>query len=215
MVKYIFISLALHLTVIYMIYGFFRTSPSENISEYKVLDIQGIAFLKDSSKEKYRGRISGKAKGEYTVKKQERLPVENMKKEESYEDVKPLENAVVQKKEVIKKHIENKEEQNEMPFSENGNRTLETPVKAQEDKEYTDYTTYYKGRNLELIREIIAENIEYPIVARRMGWEGTVVVKFPIPDKDVRIKIPVSCPFSSYTVCYCMDRGHDILPIFP
>ena len=43
-----------------------------------------------------------------------------------------------------------------------------------------DYSLIYTSQNLEIIRRIIADSIEYPIVARRMGWEGTVVVGFTL-----------------------------------
>jgi len=30
------------------------------------------------------------------------------------------------------------------------------------------------------IREVVRENLSYPLIARRMGWEGTVIVCFTL-----------------------------------
>ncbi len=59
----------------------------------------------------------------------------------------------------------------------------------EEEEDYEDYDLYeYEGdepyaeefltENLDIIRQIIRAHLRYPPIARKMGWEGTVVVKF-------------------------------------
>jgi len=48
----------------------------------------------------------------------------------------------------------------------------------EEVEELPDYQEEYAQENLSLIREVVASLLRYPPIARRMGWEGTVVVRF-------------------------------------
>ena len=55
----------------------------------------------------------------------------------------------------------------------------------EEFDEVTGYQEEYIEENLSLIREVVASFLRYPPVARRMGWEGTVVVSFYITPEGV------------------------------
>ncbi len=57
------------------------------------------------------------------------------------------------------------------------------------DEEYgeADYQLEYEEANLGLIREMVMAHLRYPLIARRMGWEGTVIIKFRLyPDGAIR-----------------------------
>ena len=55
----------------------------------------------------------------------------------------------------------------------------------EEIEETTGYQEEYIEENLSLIREVVAGFLKYPPVARRMGWEGTVVVSFYLTPEGV------------------------------
>ncbi len=63
-----------------------------------------------------------------------------------------------------------------------------------------DYEDSFKRENLSLIREIVGSYITYPPIARRMGWEGTVVLSFRLlPDGSLE------------SVKVLKSSGHEIL----
>ncbi|HHJ64574.1 MAG TPA: energy transducer TonB [Aquifex aeolicus] len=50
-------------------------------------------------------------------------------------------------------------------------------------EEEPSYQEEYEREYLERIREVVRGYLSYPLIARRMGWEGTVVVCFTLyPD---------------------------------
>lgn len=59
-------------------------------------------------------------------------------------------------------------------------------------EEEASYQERYRRENLHIIREAILYHLRYPPIARRMGWEGTVLVRFTLlPDgslEDVRVE---------------------------
>ena len=42
------------------------------------------------------------------------------------------------------------------------------------------YGEVYERENLNKIRKAIANYLKYPFMAKRMGWEGTVIIRFTI-----------------------------------
>ncbi|NPA41163.1 MAG: TonB family protein [Aquificae bacterium] len=48
------------------------------------------------------------------------------------------------------------------------------------EESYENYEEEFAQENLKKIRDIVQRYISYPPIARRMGWEGTVVVKFKL-----------------------------------
>ena len=72
-------------------------------------------------------------------------------------------------------------------------------IKENINKEPTYISKISKGKdeakdfireNLNLIRDLVIENLTYPYIARRMGWEGTVVIAFTL-SKDGCEKVRV------------------------
>lgn len=78
----------------------------------------------------------------------------------------------------------------------NENERLHVPPPKQDftppKRERKDTEGEYKKKNLSFIREVISSYLTYPPVARRMGWEGKVVVVFKLTPEgyveDLRIK---------------------------
>ena len=234
MFKYIFISLFLHLTVLAVIYGSVRMfSFNEKGYDYRSINIRGIEFYS----------LNRKAKTGKTVKKDVKKVVKSKRKRSP--SAKNLNSRVKEKEVAVEGKIT--ERQSELSsevgeFRKVKQKDKEVFPKIHKDiiseadmnkngkvEEKEDYSLIYTKQNLEIIRKIIADSIEYPIVARKMGWEGTVVIaftlskggdllgveiikssgyslldeytvsvikevykRFPLPESDVRIKIPVS-----------------------
>ncbi len=58
------------------------------------------------------------------------------------------------------------------------NQVKDSPVESVES-----YQERYREENLSIIREAILSYLRYPPIARRMGWEGTVLIRFTLlPD---------------------------------
>ncbi|WP_457599831.1 TonB family protein [Hydrogenivirga sp.] len=55
----------------------------------------------------------------------------------------------------------------------------------EEEEETASYGEEFVEENLSVIREIVERYLTYPPVARRMGWEGTVVVRFVLTPSGV------------------------------
>ncbi len=53
------------------------------------------------------------------------------------------------------------------------------------EESYENYEEEFAQENLKKIRDIVQRYISYPPIARRMGWEGTVVVKFKLTPEGV------------------------------
>jgi len=58
-------------------------------------------------------------------------------------------------------------------------------------EEEESYEEEYEEENLNRIREIVQSYLSYPIIARRMGWEGTVVVRFVLTSEGKVRKVDV------------------------
>ncbi|RLJ70147.1 protein TonB [Hydrogenivirga caldilitoris] len=59
------------------------------------------------------------------------------------------------------------------------NKPAEKPVEEPSPKaSERDYGESFVKENLSLIREVVRSYLVYPPIARRMGWEGTVLVRF-------------------------------------
>ncbi len=235
MFKYLFISLFLHLILIMVMYGSVNLIPflEEEKDDYHMeVNIKGIGFYSTNRKEESNKRINKELKnfikkGNGGTSHENKLISKAIEKEVVAKS-EPSENKSGEDAE--KGEIEeNKQEYKEM-FKETPKDVVPgADVNKGDIIETEDYTLIYTRQNLEVIRKIIADNIEYPIVARRMGWEGTVVIaftlskrgdllgveiikssgyslldeytvsvikevykRFPLPERDVRIKIPVS-----------------------
>ncbi|MCF8054210.1 MAG: energy transducer TonB [Deltaproteobacteria bacterium] len=65
------------------------------------------------------------------------------------------------------------------PTPEQGVNPL-LPAEAQENEQYS---SRYAGENLLYIQRSIFQNLRYPEMARRRGWQGTAIVSF-IVEKD-------------------------------
>ncbi|WP_459775838.1 energy transducer TonB [Aquifex pyrophilus] len=62
-------------------------------------------------------------------------------------------------------------------------------IRINEEKEFLE-------ENLSLIRNLVLENLTYPYIARRMGWEGTVVISFFLSEKGCdEVKVERSSGF--------------------
>ena len=74
-----------------------------------------------------------------------------------------------------------------LPVKKSTSRTLgraaQDQVKGSSVESAESYQERYREENLSVIREAILSYLRYPPIARRMGWEGTVLVRFTLlPD---------------------------------
>ncbi len=90
-----------------------------------------------------------------------------------------------------------------------------TPEEEMNANILKDAEGIYK-EDLSIIREIISAYIEYPLMARKMGWEGTVVVKFTIDEFGNILHIEV-VESSGYSLLdeYTVNLIRDISGKFP
>ncbi len=77
-----------------------------------------------------------------------------------------------------------------LPVKESASKALHRETRDQIKKSFVDsvksYQEKYKEENLSVIRETILSYLKYPPIARRMGWEGTVIVRFTLlPDGEL------------------------------
>lgn len=127
--------------------------------------------------------------------KPETKPVEEIKKEEPkiedkkeiiekvMETPKPLIKKKIEEKVVEKKVIEKKEIETTKKVEELENKPLEkvvTPQKELLSKPVIDEKKEYLDKHLAQIRNLINENVKYPIKARKLSIEGVVVARFKL-----------------------------------
>ena len=126
--------------------------------------------------------------------KPETKPVEEIKKEEpkveeKKEEIKkeikkePIKKIVETPKPIIKKDIEKKEIETTKKVEEVENKPLEkivTPQKEILSKPVIDEKKEYLDKHLAQIRNLINENVKYPMKARKLSIEGIVVARFKI-----------------------------------
>lgn len=126
--------------------------------------------------------------------KPETKPVEEIKKEEpkveeKKEEIKkeikkePIKKTVETPKPIIKKYIEKKEIETTKKVEEVENKPLEkvvTPQKEILSKPVIDEKKEYLDKHLAQIRNLINENVKYPMKARKLSIEGIVVARFKI-----------------------------------
>jgi len=121
--------------------------------------------------------------------KPETKPVEEIKKEEPKVEEKKEEIKKEIKKEPIKKIVETpkpiikKEIETTKKVEEVENKTTEkivTPQKEILSKPVIDEKKEYLDKHLTQIRNLINENVKYPMKARKLSIEGIVVARFKI-----------------------------------
>lgn len=91
---------------------------------------------------------------------------------------KKIEKKVVEKKEEVKKETETIKKVEELP-----SKTTEKITTAEKDtlaKPIVDEKKDYLDKHLAQIRNIINQNVKYPMKARKLSIEGIVVVRFKI-----------------------------------
>ena len=235
MLKYLFISLFFHLIILVAIYQSVNLFSSvEKEGYYRRIYIKGMEFYSVSKKKKTDKAVKEELKK--VIKKNNsgssyaRKLDSKVKEREVVMKSNPTENKNKNKNGMETGGIKKTEQEDREVFKETSEDVVyETDVEKRDKGGKEDYSLIYTSQNLEIIRKIIADSIEYPIVARKMGWEGTVVVgftlskdgdllsveiikssgyslldeytvsvikevykRFPLPESDVRIKIPVS-----------------------
>ncbi len=105
---------------------------------------------------------------------------EEIKKEKKKEPIKKI---VETPKPIIKKDIEKKEIKTTKKVEEVENKPLEkitTPQKEILSKPVIDEKKEYLDKHLVQIRNLINENVKYPMKARKLSIEGIVVARFKI-----------------------------------
>ncbi len=60
------------------------------------------------------------------------------------------------------------------------NKPMHAPETEDKRERVAEYGEVFERENLESIRQIVSSNLRYPYVARRMGWEGTVILRFKL-----------------------------------
>ncbi len=124
------------------------------------------------------------------VKKTEKRVIEkeNQEREIKKTEVRGDEN------ELQEQTIENdvKEEAVGELIEETQNEKAGTVEDSYDEESMLSYQERYKREHLERIREAVKHFLRYPLIARRMGWEGTVIVCFILyPDgkiKDLKVE---------------------------
>ncbi len=183
MFKYLFISLFLHLIVLAGIYGSVRMFPPvETENDYRRVDIRGIGFYSVSKRTKINKAVKKalkKVKRRNSISSYNKTSDSKVEEEEVVAKSKPIENT--NKRGMEKEEFKKAEQEDKEAFKETSEDVVYKADVEKSDRTGTeDYSLIYTSQNLEIIRRIIADSIEYPIVARRMGWEGTVVVGFTL-----------------------------------
>ncbi len=139
------------------------------------------------------------------VKETEKRAIENrereIKKTEASGDKNELQEQTIENDELIEETQNEKAENVEDSYSE------ESMLSYQEE---------YKREHLEKIREAVRGFLRYPLIARRMGWEGTVIVCFTLyPDGEIRnLKVEKSSGFEILDK-YALKAVSKASPSFP
>ncbi len=188
------LSFFIHFLIIFALVRFYphMGQPKEEgipirISSVKVEEVKP---KREIIKQKLRKKkLVKKTKKKIVRKKKEVRTAKRIKKLRKVREVKPKEEIPPKKEEKRlesqpEEVVEAKKEEEvtpepekvEMPKSEK----VETLPVEKEEEERVDYQKAYEEENLAKIREAIQSCLTYPLIARRMGWEGTVIVRFKL-----------------------------------
>lgn len=99
------------------------------------------------------------------------------------EPIKPLINKKTEEKVVEKKTIEKKDVETTTKVEEAQNKPVEKVIMAEKEilsKPVVDEKKEYLDKYLVQIRNLINENVKYPLKAKKLSIEGIVIVKFKI-----------------------------------
>ena len=113
--------------------------------------------------------------------KKEEVKKEPIKK--TAETLKPLINKKTEEKVVEKKTIEKKDVETTTKVEEAQNKPVEKVIMAEKEilsKPVVDEKKEYLDKYLVQIRNLINENVKYPLKAKKLSIEGIVIVKFKI-----------------------------------
>ena len=113
--------------------------------------------------------------------KKEEVKKEPIKK--TVEPIKPLINKKTEEKVVEKKTIEKKDVETTTKVEEAQNKPVEKVIMAEKEilsKPVVDEKKEYLDKYLVQIRNLINENVKYPLKAKKLSIEGIVIVKFKI-----------------------------------
>ncbi len=90
---------------------------------------------------------------------------------------------------VLKKEVEEHENYESEPKKEIKGQEVEEVKTGGEGKSLAfakksiNYEKEFVSQNYEVIRSLIVESIKYPYIARRMGWEGEVIIEIVLSSK--------------------------------
>ncbi len=221
-------SLTIHGGIIFMLTEVFDSMKVETVFEDPLrvnIEVSNIKFETKESKS-----IVRKVKNEST-------PKFNNPKFNNDNDNKAKENEISKEivKETEKRAIENREreikkteawgEENELQeqtiendklIEETQNEKVEAVEDSYSEESILSYQEEYKREHLEKIREAVRGFLRYPLIARRMGWEGTVIVCFTLyPDGEIRnLKVEKSSGFEILDK-YALKAVSKASPSFP
>lgn len=202
----LFLSLLLHVSVLVAVMSFIPSYRKESdtvrisLSGVNIKEVPRQARVKRSSKRnKVLKKEMVKSKKRTIVKKKaERKPQKAVvRKKELKKEIIRREKVLTRSKEDKRKadkafgkskpRIEDSQKKQVLPVKESAPKTLHREVRDQIKQSPVEsvksYQEKYEDENLSAIREAILSYLKYPPIARRMGWEGTVIVRFTLlPD---------------------------------
>ena len=182
------ISLLLHSLLLYAFFSFVPPYSPGNETLVRV-SLKSVSFKKErkthrvkrvKKKAKKRRRII-KKKPKRVVKRVKKKVVKKTEEPKTEETPKPEPEHVVEERPPESRQ-EKHEERTVARESEESvpEETVEEvpPFGMDEGEEEEETETNYLEENLQVIREVVQRYMSYPPIARRMGWEGTVVISF-------------------------------------
>ncbi len=185
------ISLLLHSLLLYAFFSFVPSYSPENETLVRV-SLRSVSFKKErkthrvkrvKKKAKKRRRII-KKKPKRVVKRVEKKVVKKTEKPKAEKNPKPEPEHVVEERPPEprqEKHEESRTVARKSEESVPEEAVEEVPpfgMDEGEEEEEEETETNYLEENLQVIREVVQRYMSYPPIARRMGWEGTVVISF-------------------------------------
>ncbi len=208
-------SLTIHGGVIFMLTEVFDSMKVKTGFEDPLrvnIEVSNIKFEIQKSKSivrEVKNKSTPKAKeneiSREIVKETEKRAIENRERE-----IKKTE-ASGEKNELQEQTIENDE-----LIEETQNEKAETVEDSYSEENTLNYQEEYKREHLEKIREAVRGFLRYPLIALRMGWEGTVIVCFTLyPDGEIRnLKVEKSSGFEILDK-YALKAVSKASPSFP
>ncbi len=183
----------------------FETQESKSITE-EVINKSTPKFNDNDTKAK---ENEGPRK---IVKKTEKRVIENREREIKKTEAQREEN------ELQGQTVENeiKEEAVDELIEETQNEKAGTVEDSYDEESMLSYQEEYKREHLERIREAVRGFLRYPFIARRMGWEGTVIVCFILyPNGEIKdLKVEKSSGFEILDK-YALKAVSKASPSFP